>query len=164
MRPILKWISVAAGVLLLFIMGIAFDVVNGPVIVREYLDHDQPDGLSFSFSRCSESSHSVDTVKSTRWDHGVLTVDAVVTPNCGTAWLLGSYKVVDDDRLVLGYKTIAPGLVACHCDFAVSYEIHGIARREYRIELEEYAFIHKIPAMARMLGYEEEDIVERKEW
>lgn len=164
MKPKWKWIAILGGTLFASITGFGFDIAGGPTIVREHISHSKPDNLSFSFSRCNGSSHSIDTVDKASWNMGSLTIDVVVTPNCGTTWLLGSYKIVDESELILGYKTISPALIGCNCDFKATYQIHNLDRRDYNITIKEYAFINKAPKTLRMLYDIGPDIVEIEEW
>lgn len=159
MKTILKWTGALFALLVLVVAGMAFEVLGGPVIVQEYLRHEQPDNLSFSFSRCEGHGprSGPDSVQS--WSGDTLRVDVNITPNCGTTWLFGSYRLQGEDELVLGYKSIVPGFVACDCNFKAAYEIAGIEKKDYRVTVREYALINRVPLLVRALIEGSEDLV-----
>lgn len=155
-----KWVACVIGIVIVAFIALIFDLAGGPTIVQEYIRHDKPENLSFSFSGCNDSTYPPEAVDSTSWAGDTLTVDVTITPNCGTTWLFGSYKIVGENDLILGYKTIAPTFIACNCDYTATYQISGLDKKNYNITIKEYAFINRYPASLRMLFDIGPDIVE----
>ena len=155
----MKYVWLALALVLVTIMSIFFNIVGGPTIVTEYLKHEQSEDLDFTFSYCVGESESEESVDSIEWGSGRVTIDVTLKPNCGTTWLFGDYRLKGNE-LVLGYKSIMPGLIACDCPYKATYEISGLEKKKYEIKLKEYAFIYKNPLVYKLFVGEVDDHVQ----
>ncbi len=128
----LKYISL---ILFVFLAVFTFYAFGGHLILREYLTREYQRDLKFSFSSCNEDKLTpAQRVVEQGWEGNTLTVKGVVSPNCATTWLFGSYSTMGDNQLNLEYKPILSGLMACTCDYEVNYEISGLTQQDFDIK------------------------------
>ncbi|MBK1853322.1 hypothetical protein FE845_18420 [Marinobacter sp. 1-4A] len=164
MNRALKYSLIGLAVLLACVLALLFHLAAGPTIVEEYFNHEAPDDLDFSFSYCSADSQDADDTSKIVWQEDVAIVDVTLSPNCGTSWIFGNYKVLESGKLVLGYKSIVPSIIGCDCGYPATYRIAGLEKRDYEIELREYAFINRTPWLVRSWVETGPDIVETEEF
>src|SRR5690554_6045006 len=164
MNRALKYSLIGLAVPLACVLALLFHLAAGPTIVEEYFNHEAPDDLDFSFSCCSADSQDADDTSKIVWQEDVAIVDVTLSPNCGTSWIFGNYKVLESGKLVLGYKSIVPSIIGCDCGYLATYRIAGLEKRDYEIELREYAFINRTPWLVRSWVETGPDIVETEEF
>lgn len=146
------------------VVALLFHLVAGATIVEEYFHHEAPDELDFSFSYCRADSQAEDHTSKIVWQDEVAVIDVTLSPNCGTSWIFGDYKVHESGTLVLGYKSIVPSILGCDCGYPATYRIAGLEKKDYEIEFREYAVIHKVPWLLRSWMDMGPDIVEIEEF
>ncbi|MCC6076665.1 hypothetical protein ACFPTX_02925 [Pseudomonas sp. GCM10022188] len=161
MKRALKYLLLAVP---LTAAGLFFHLVGGATIVQEYFWHDAPEELGFSFDFCSRGTNEHPGVREIVWNKDTAIINTVLAPNCGTTWLFGNYKVEGGNKLILGYKSIVPSLTACNCNYRAIYRVEGLERKEYEVEIREYAFINKTPWLMRVMMEMDPGIVEIEEF
>lgn len=164
MNRALKYSLIGLAVICAGALALLFHLAAGATIVVEYFHHEEPDELDFSFSYCHADPQTEDSTSKIEWKDGVAIIDVTLSPNCGTSWVFGNYKVDESGTLVLGYKSIAPSIIGCDCGYPATYRIAGLEKRDYEIELREYAFINKVPWLLRSWMEMGPDIVEIEEF
>jgi hypothetical protein len=128
--------------LAIVVMAFFFYINAGHVIIAEYVKRDSVDNLDFSFSRCGGPSKIHDKILSAEWiSNETLLVKGIANPNCETTWLFGDYRV-DGNSLTLIYTPVLNGLAACVCSREVEYEIDGLEKKLYDINLAEEGAIY----------------------
>ena len=135
MKKTLKTLFILASIFFGLLGIVIFDVIGGPIIIRDLYKNKQPE-LEFSFSRCSSDVYGTNEVVSERWNDDELIVEAKAYTNCAATWLFGEYRI-EGDSIVLGYRPIMPGLMACECGFDVSYKIYDLPRGKYALYVKE---------------------------
>lgn len=117
-----------------------------PLIISERISHDMPNNLEFSFESCDDNDTNLkDTISTHFWQDDVLEIKGEAHPNCGAVWLYGNYKIKDNNKLVLGYKSLSPFSYACSCTKRVVYRIHNLEMKTYDITLMEYEEVGRMP-------------------
>lgn len=164
MNRALKYSLIGLAVLLAGVVALLFHLVAGATIVEEYFHHKAPDELDFSFGYCRADTQAEDHTSKIVWQDDVAVIDVTLSPNCGTSWIFGDYKVHEPGTLVLGYKSIAPSILGCDCGYPATYRIAGLEKKDYEIELREYAVINKVPWLLRNWMDIGPDIVEIEEF
>ncbi|MDH0097446.1 hypothetical protein L1F06_023380 [Ectopseudomonas hydrolytica] len=164
MWRVLKYLSWALGALFSLTAVILFHLAGGGTIVHEYFRHDPPEELEFSFGLCESEPRKPTRPEEILWKENTATINVILSPNCGTTWLLGNYKVEEGSKLVLGYKSIVPSIIGCDCNYPATYRIKGLENKEYEIELREYAFINKVPWLMQKIADMDQDIVITEEF
>lgn len=133
-------------------------------MVSEYFKHESPAELAFSFSYCSAGNKLGGNPAAINWQGEVAVIDVAISSNCGTTWIFAGYKLEEPGKLVLGYKSIVPWVIGCNCSYPATYRITGLEKRDYKIELREYAFINEVPWLVRSMMDVMPDIVEVEEF
>ncbi len=164
MNRALKYSMIGLAFLLAGVLALLFHLAAGATIVKEYFQHEEPDELDFSFSYCRADAQAEVNISKISWQDDVAVIDVTLSPNCGTSWIFGNYKVHDSGTLVLGYKSIIPSIIGCDCGYPATYRIAGLEKRDYDIELREYAFINRVPWLVRSWMEIGPDIVEIQEF
>ncbi|MET0027733.1 MAG: hypothetical protein ABW101_08855 [Candidatus Thiodiazotropha sp.] len=140
--------KIIVGVLLglvLMALSFLFYAFGGHLIVKEYIARENKTNLSFSFNRCSESSGGSDQITSYEWvTDDRLVVKGVVYPNCAATWLFGNYRI-NKKSLSLLYSPVSMSFMACVCAHKVEYEISGLVKQEYEIQILEEGEIYEEP-------------------
>ncbi|WP_420590513.1 hypothetical protein [Bacterioplanoides sp.] len=137
--------------ILLIVSLLSFDLIGGPTIISEYSNHNQHKSLSFSFSWCEEEVTSKNQVISTQWKHSSLIIKTTLTPNCGTTWLFGNYRMTNSNEIILEYKPIVPNVVGCNCAFRATYVIDGLNQKDYEILIVPEEPVIELPLIMRPL-------------
>lgn len=162
MSRALKISLISLAFVLAGMLAILFHLAAGATVIQEYSRHQKPDELDFSFSYCDENSPANEN--KIVWQEDVAVIDVTLSPNCGTSWIFGNYKVLESGTLVLGYKSIVPSVIGCNCRYPATYRIAGLEKKDYEIELREYAFINKVPWLLRSWIEMGPDVVEVEEF
>jgi len=162
MNRALKFSLIGLALVLAGMLVLLFHLAAGATVIQEYFYHEAPEELDFSFSYCRANSQANES--KIIWQEDVAVIDVTLSPNCGTSWLFGNYKVLESGTLVLGYKSIVPSIIGCDCGYPATYRITGLEKKGYEIELREYAFINKAPWLLRSWIEMGPDVVEIEEF
>jgi hypothetical protein len=132
-----KYRAINIFITLFFLLAIFVFFAQGwPSVIQAIAAHNEPDNLSFNFSRCDSNAQiGTDSIQKTQWtENGEFVVHATVVPNCGTTWILGNYSVSGKD-LTLTYQPIVSTYLACVCYQNLEFEISGLPKKKYNLQL-----------------------------
>ena len=136
-------------IIYVFLLGVTAAQHAHDVAMMEPVWGQEPEGLAFNFDTCGSEPgpYFEPYVESIDWvGEDTLHLLVAVPDNCAATGGLGNYRLEDEDQLILEYVTfMMAGEAACICRAELEFEVSGLERQDYSIDIEKIRKDFRMP-------------------